>query len=179
MLGDFQSWTSLSAVAIAGFALVVSWLAYQQSRVDIGRRKPIILSSIREVRLFRAPSENWRHMGQSDRARSKVLELCVFNQSSVAQSVRLTNFSIVWPLRSRHHLFDDGLEFDVPPYGGGNFGLRVLNFDWLDLPDNVLEKEVAKPQRSRYLVRLKGETLSGQKLSFLGWVTFRRYRDYV
>ena len=158
---------SIVAIVISAFALLAGLWALRQRSEDTGRVKPITIKQMREnAAVFGSPMASWTRVYEESWAKTRAFWLFLYNRSAVRQSVVIENCSILWPRGTRFHLFDQKLEFAIEPNKGGNFALRFLDFD----------EENTTPETGRYLVRLKGETLSGHKLRYLGFVTFRPYR---
>lgn len=184
-MGDFsiENWLLVAGIFTAVFTGVVAvstWLNYQLMRAGAGLAKPIKLTKIREISTTLEEAmacwmEDWR---LSELRSMRDLRLCLVNQSQVEQTVSSLKCQILWP-RSPHLHLVEGCEFTVPPNGGGNFSLRFLDYEWLDLTDKEIEQRRArgvKPQR--YWLRVKVETLTGKRENRIFRSTLPLFPDY-
>lgn len=143
--------------------------------VDIGRSKPLIVSSARphSPRFISPEIEQGLNHREEDWYRIRVLELYVYNRSTVPQTVTFTNLRILWPLKQKHYLFGQGVyRHEIPPHSGGNIPVFVSNYDWLNLENPDREALISEAERARSLVWINGQTLSGHNISHIGWATF-------
>lgn len=172
-------WLVRAAIATAFFTggtLLISWLVYRQSRVETARSRPIQLSAIREGPELDSARENWQSIFYVHEKAIKEVQFHVYNRSAVPQQLTVINFSILWPRNSRWVLIDQGLNFSVEPFGGGNIRLRVQHLDWSEMEGNEIEEAQRQHTRTRYLARIKLSAIDGQRYSLTRRLTFYAHR---
>lgn len=171
-----------TTAAFTGLAALIMGLQYVQARRVYGERRPIELSNVRDIRtVFEPAMECWKTstpIEQHLRCMRR-LSACIVNRSSVDQEVTIT-CKVVWPRCARlYHA--DSPEFLMPAYRGGNFDLRLLDFDWLDLPDQEIEgrRSQAHLDTKRYLVKVRAETVSGYGETRWTYTTLPIFGEHV
>jgi hypothetical protein len=161
-------WTAIgvwvTAVAMLATALF-TWLAYQHARTVSGRRKPISIgpSKGREVWVT-YPLSTYDPV-----ERPRTAWIRMFNQSAVTQSFVIDSAEsvVLAPKTEGVQPFFRYQAIDFPPNQGGNVSLVVSNAygEW---PDDI--DPITGETREPYRLRIVGETKSGRRSSWGGWV---------
>ncbi len=175
---DWLPWVAIATVATAiftGGALVISWKRYREARVDTGRTKPLVVRSARPhaPRFVSDEIEKALNIREENWYKVRALELYVYNRSTIPQPLTFTRLRILWPFKQHHYLFGTSVyQYEIPAHGGGNIPVLVSNYDWLNLENPDEEAVFLESEHSRALVWIRGQTLSGHKISHVGWSKF-------
>jgi hypothetical protein len=154
----------VAAVAMLATALF-TWLAYQHGRTVSGRRKPIVIkpSKGREVWVTYPLST----YDPDERPRTAWVR--IFNQSAVAQSFVIDSAEsvVLAPKMKGVPPFFRYQTIDFPPNQGGNVSL-VVSHAYGEWPDDI--DPITGETREPYRLRIVGETKSGRRSKWEGWV---------
>ena len=161
-------WTAVgvwvAAVAMLATALF-TWLAYQHGRTVSGRRKPILIkpSKGREVWVTYPLST----YDPDERPRTAWVR--IFNQSAVAQSFMIDSAEsvVLAPKMKGVQPFFRYQTIDLAPNQGGNVSL-VVSHEYGEWPDDI--DPITGETREPYRLRIVGETKSGRRSKWEGWV---------
>jgi hypothetical protein len=106
----------------------------------------------------------------------RVLELYMFNRSSIKQVVTVEDVDVLWPRQWKKFYTFTILEvIEFEPYSGGNVPIVLGNHDWLnDTPERRAEIE-NPPFTIGCLVRAKISTLSGHRVNYIGRAELHRF----
>jgi len=175
-------WLLAGTMAFTAVTAVVTLLAYRHGKMSAGHSRPIVVKrAIPNVQFYHPFDRSGWDYWDRDKSWMRVIDLYLFNRSSVEQQVNLQTFvsvRILWPIAlpastSVNFLSDGAIMF--PPYSGGNIMARVF-VNWAKWPGT---KELHKREywrfRQRFLLSLRGTTTSGLPVSFTGWVRTRPF----
>jgi hypothetical protein len=147
------------------FTALFTWLAYQHGRAVSGRRRPISIkpSKGREVWVTYPLSTH----DPGERPRTAWVRL--FNQSAVLQSFIIDSAEsvVLAPKMEGVQPFFRYQVIDFPPNEGGNVSL-VVSPVYGEWPDDI--DPFTGETRNPYRLRIVGETKSGRRSTWEGWV---------
>jgi hypothetical protein len=161
-------WTVVGVWVIAVGMLATAlftWLLYQHGRAVSGRRRPICIkaSKGREVWVTYPLST------YDPRERPRTAWVRMFNQSAVPQSFIIDSAEsvVLAPKMEGVQPFFRYQVIDFPPNEGGNVSL-VVSHVYGEWPDDV--DPITGETRDPYRLRIVGETKSGRRSTWEGWV---------
>lgn len=162
---DATSVVSSIALVVAMAAVVISGLAYRQSRLFIGRTKPIVISAPKEV----DPHEGLDAPPPRDDAAVRIAVVYMFNQSSVPQRlvIDLDRTQVLKPVLGSEQPHAVPRSIDFAPHSGGNVSLAMV-YPRAGWPSDIAERRWTSG--TPYEVRIVGLTQSGHEVKWTGCV---------
>ncbi len=162
---DTTTLVSTIALVVAVAAVVISGLAHRQSKLLIGRRKPIVISAPKEV----DPYGGLDAPPPRDDAAVRIAVVYMFNQSSVPQRlvIDLDRTQLLKPVLGSEQPHALARSIDFAPHSGGNVSLAIV-YPRAGWPSDIAERRWTSG--TPYQVRIVGLTQSGHEANWTGCI---------
>ena len=157
---------------------MINWQMSRRNLVDTGRNKPIKFShqplAPREI-LVR--DDDW--IVREDDSLYRQIEVGIYNRSSIPQTISLYRLRVLWPRCEKNYkLVKPIIETDMVPNQGGTLPLLVNNADWDGLRRDTLDDIAHQFATHTIWLYMKGKTLSGHTVRYLGRAEIRMPYSY-